>query len=57
MAWLAAGSMIPELLVLMIYGALAAKLSTALNRPARLRLIERVCAVLLVVIAAMIVRA
>jgi homoserine/homoserine lactone efflux protein len=55
MAWLAAGSMIPELLVLMVYGALAAKLATVLQRPARLRAIERVCAVLLVAIAAMIV--
>ncbi len=55
MAWLAAGSMIPELLVLMIYGALAAKLSVFLNKPSRLRLIERVCAVLLVAIATMIV--
>jgi threonine/homoserine/homoserine lactone efflux protein len=55
MAWLAAGSMIPELAVLMVYGLLAAKLSTLLNQPARLRLIERVCALLLVAIATMIV--
>ncbi len=57
MAWLAAGSMIPELLVLMVYGLLAAKLSAVLNEPGTLRLIERVCAVLLVAIAVMIVLA
>jgi homoserine/homoserine lactone efflux protein len=55
MAWLAAGSMIPELIVLMLYGALAAKLRGVLNQPERLQLVERVCAVLLVAIAAMIV--
>lgn len=57
MAWLAAGSMIPELLVLMVYGALAAKLATVLNEPATLRVIERICAALLLAIAAMIVLA
>lgn len=55
MAWLAAGSMVPELLVLMIYGALAASVSKALNSPQRLRLIEKACAVLLLAVAAMIV--
>lgn len=57
MAWLAAGSILPELLVLMLYGALATKMATVLNKPATLRLIERVCAILLVLIAAMIVLA
>jgi homoserine/homoserine lactone efflux protein len=57
MAWLAAGSMLPELLVLMLYGALAAKLSPYLNQASTLRTIERVCAVLLVAIAGMIVLA
>jgi homoserine/homoserine lactone efflux protein len=55
MAWLAAGSMIPELIVLLLYGALAARLRGVLNQPERLQLVERVCAVLLVAIAAMIV--
>jgi homoserine/homoserine lactone efflux protein len=55
MVWLAAGSIIPELLTLMLYGALAAKLRGLLNQPTRLQRIERLCAVLLVAIAAMIV--
>ena len=55
MAWLAAGSMIPEFLALMVYGALAAKLATVLKEPSTLRNIERGCAVLLVAIAAMII--
>jgi homoserine/homoserine lactone efflux protein len=55
MVWLAAGSMIPELIVLLLYGALAARLRGVLNQPERLQLIERLCAVLLVAIAAMIV--
>jgi homoserine/homoserine lactone efflux protein len=57
MAWLAAGSMLPELLVLMLYGALAARLSVLLNQPQRLRIIEKICALLLLAIAAMIVMA
>jgi threonine/homoserine/homoserine lactone efflux protein len=57
MAWLAAGSMIPELIVLLLYGALAAKLRGVLNQPNRLQLVERICAVLLVAIAGMIVLA
>ena len=55
MAWLAAGSLLPELVVLAAYGGLAAQLKTLLDHPARLRLIERVCAVLLVAISGMIV--
>ncbi len=55
MAWLAAGSIIPELLTLMLYGALAARLRAVLKQPNTLRTIERVCAVLLVAIAGMIV--
>jgi threonine/homoserine/homoserine lactone efflux protein len=57
MAWLAAGSMIPELAVLLLYGALAARLRGVLNQPDRLQRVERVCAVLLVAIAGMIVLA
>jgi homoserine/homoserine lactone efflux protein len=56
MAWLAAGSILPELLILMAYGALAAKLATALRKPATLRIIERGCALLLGAIALMIFR-
>jgi homoserine/homoserine lactone efflux protein len=57
MAWLAAGSLLPELLVLMVYGVLAAKLSTVLKEPATLRNIERGCGVLLAAISAMIILA
>ncbi len=55
MAWLAAGSMIPELLALAVYGALAAKLATVLKEPSTLRNIERGCAIFLIAIAAMII--
>jgi threonine/homoserine/homoserine lactone efflux protein len=57
MAWLAAGSMIPEFIVLLLYGALAARLRGVLNQPERLQRAERICAVLLVAIAGMIVLA
>jgi threonine/homoserine/homoserine lactone efflux protein len=57
MAWLAAGSMIPEFIVLLLYGALAARLRGVLNQPDRLQRVERICAVLLVAIAGMIVLA
>jgi threonine/homoserine/homoserine lactone efflux protein len=55
MAWLAAGSMVPELCVLAVYGATAAAARQLLNHPARLRLIEKCCAGLLLVIAALVV--
>ncbi len=55
MAWLAAGSMVPEFFVLAIYGASAAAARQMLNHPARLRLIEKFCAVLLLLIAALVV--
>ena len=55
MAWLAAGSMVPEFLVLALYGASAAAARRVLNHPARLRFIEKMCALLLIAIAGLVV--
>ena len=55
MVWLAAGSLIPEMLVLFACGAIAARLGFLLQSPTVLRRIERACAVLLASVAAMIV--
>lgn len=55
MVWLWLGSGVPELVILAAYGGLAARMQSMLNHPARLRAIERLCAVLLLAIALMIV--
>lgn len=57
MAWLALGSMVPEFCVLMLYGAMAAAARKALNHPARLRAIEKSCAILLLIIACLVLQA
>lgn len=55
MAWLAAGSIVPEFFLLAIYGATAAGARRFLNHPARLRVIEKMCALLLLLIAGLVV--
>jgi homoserine/homoserine lactone efflux protein len=54
MVWLALGSVIPEILILFAYGALASRARPYLNDLALRRLIERVCAVLLLAIACLV---
>jgi threonine/homoserine/homoserine lactone efflux protein len=54
MTWLWLGSIIPELLILFVYGALAAKARPYLNDLTLRRRIERACALLLLVIAVMV---
>ena len=55
MAWLAAGSMVPEFLILLGYVALASAARGLLGSPAELRWVERGCGLLLAGCAALVV--
>jgi len=54
MAWLAAGSMIPEFFILLGYATLAAATRHLLGSPEELRWVERACALLLAGCAALV---